>query len=92
MKAIFMGYPQGTKDYRVCLPESGKLTISINVVFDEEKLYWKSKEEKPKGKKKVTFSSDLIRGPSGTAEGGASSSYSESNESSDSKSDQEFES
>ena len=78
VKGIFMGYPQGTKSYRVWLPESGKSIISRNIVFDEDKLYWKSREEKLKGKKKVTFSSDLVRGPSNTNEGGASSSSSES--------------
>ena len=39
VKDIFMGYPQGTKGYRVWLPKSGKSTISRNVVFDEDKLY-----------------------------------------------------
>lgn len=43
VKCIFMGYPQGTKAYRVRLPEDGKSTISINVVFDEDNLYMKSK-------------------------------------------------
>ena len=83
VKGIFMGYPQGTKGYRVCLPEQEKSTISRNVMFDEEKLYWKSKEEKAKGKRKVSFSPDLIRGPSSSGEGGASSSSSSSESSED---------
>lgn len=91
VRGIFMGYPQDTKGYRVWLLETGQSTISRNVVFDEDKLYQKSKEEKLKGKKKVTFSSDLIQGPSSSAEGGASSSSTEFSDSSDSESEQEVE-
>lgn len=62
-----VGYPQGVKGYRVWIPEDGKCTNSRNVVFDEEKLFnrQKLKEEiKPSKTKKVTFSTNLIRGPS----------------------------
>lgn len=66
LKGIFVGYPQGTKGYRVWLPEDGKSTISRNVIFDEEILYQESKEKEkesvPKSKK-VTFKDDLIQGP-----------------------------
>ena len=66
LKGIFMGYPQGTKGYRLWLIEEGKSTISRNVVFNEKMLY---KEYKGKGvasdakAKKVTFKADLIQGP-----------------------------
>ena len=63
LKGIFMGYPQGTKGYRVWLPEEEKSMISRNVVFDKESLYMKSKEKEaeasPKSKQ-VTFKADLI--------------------------------
>ncbi|CAL9238502.1 unnamed protein product [Arabidopsis halleri] len=87
VKGIFMGYPLGTKGYRVWLPEDGKCTISRNVVFDEEKLY-KEKVEVPeaKQKKKVSFSTQLIQGPStgdsvqsSTGQGGADSGNTSSN-------------
>ena len=42
IKGIFMGYPQGTKGYRVCLGDEGKSSISRNVVFDENVIYMKS--------------------------------------------------
>lgn len=71
----------------MCFFELGKLIISINVIFDEEKFYWKFKEEKSKGKKKVIFSLDLIRGLLGIVEGGVFLLYFEFNESFDFKLD-----
>ena len=69
LKGIFMGYPQGTKGYRVWLPEEEKSTISRNVVFDENSLYMKCKgkevEVSPKSKR-VTFKAGLIQGPTRT--------------------------
>lgn len=71
IKGVFMGYPPETKGYRVWIPDEGICTISRNVVFDEEKVFKDleaSKEvkgnEKSKKKKRVTFSTYLIRGPS----------------------------
>lgn len=67
VKKIFMGYPHGTKGYMVWLTEDGKCIISRNIVFDEEKLYKEldqKKVTKSKKKKKVTFSTELIQGPS----------------------------
>ena len=67
LKGIFMGYPQGTKGYRVWLVEEEKSTISRNVVFDESTLYMKSKRKEVASEskiKKVTFKADLIQGPS----------------------------
>ena len=79
LKGIFMGYPQGTKRYRVWLPEEEKFTISRNVVFDEDSLYMKYKgkevEVSPKSKR-VTFKAGLIQGPTrtgSTVEAGSSS-------------------
>src|SRR5690606_24299954 len=34
-----MGYPFGTKGFRVWIPEDGKCITSRNVVFNEEELY-----------------------------------------------------
>lgn len=69
-----MGYPTETKGYRVWIPDEGRCTISRNVVFDEEKVIKDleaSKEvkevtekEKLNKKKRVSFSTELIRGPS----------------------------
>ena len=39
VKEFFVGYPQGTKGYKVWLPEEERCTINRNVVFNEEKLY-----------------------------------------------------
>ena len=54
LKGIFLGYPQGTKGYKVWLLEELKVVISRNVVFQEEVVYkdlqkqeTKSVEEKP---------------------------------------------
>lgn len=61
-----MGYPQGTKGYRVWLSEEGKSTISRNMVFNEDTLYMRSKEkevESAMGSKRVSFKADLIQGP-----------------------------
>ena len=66
VKGFFVGYPEGTKGYRVWLPEEERCTISRNVVFDEEKLYkdpGQMEAANSKKKKKVTFSTDLIQGP-----------------------------
>ena len=48
------------------LPEEERSTSSRNVVFDEEKLYkypCQMEAANSKKKKKVTFSTDLIQGP-----------------------------
>ena len=86
LKGIFMGYPQGTKGYRVWLPEEEKSTISRSVVFDEESLYMKSKEKEaevsPKSKR-LTFKADLIKGPTrrgSTVEFGSTSGSGNTNE------------
>lgn len=81
-KGYFVGYPQGTKGFRVLMPEEGRCVISRNVIFHEEEMFkdsLKSQEprienaesEKAQGKKtekrkgkKVSFSPDLIKGPS----------------------------
>ena len=81
-KGYFVGYPQGTKGFRVWMPEEGKCVTSRNVIFHEEEVFKDSQksqesriktaksekaqvEETGKGKgKKVSFSPELIRGPS----------------------------
>lgn len=78
IKGTFVGYPFGVKGYRVWIEEEGKCVTSRNVVFHEEEVFKdtmetknaKSKEkassvsEEDKKGKRVTFSDDLIRGPS----------------------------
>ncbi|KAG7533289.1 Integrase catalytic core [Arabidopsis thaliana x Arabidopsis arenosa] len=81
VKGIFVEYPLGKNGYRVWLPEEGKCIISRKIVFDKETLY-KEKETvlEARRKRKVTFSTNLIQGPSAcdsvqssTGQGGADS-------------------
>lgn len=61
-----MGYPLGTKSYRVQLAEEGKSTIRRNLVFDENTLYMKSKGKEIECALKAkifSFKADLIQGP-----------------------------
>ena len=68
MKGVFMGYPDGTKGYRVWLPEELRCTVSRNVIFNEEEMFKDIKgiSEKKRKTKKVTFNPVLIQGPSNT--------------------------
>lgn len=38
-KAVLVGYPEGTKGYKVFNVETGKFAKSRNVVFDENKFH-----------------------------------------------------
>ncbi|WZZ72276.1 hypothetical protein YC2023_083646 [Brassica napus] len=103
IKGVFVGYPMGTKGYRVWIEEEGRCRTSRNVVFNEDELYkhtvTKGKEstevtkKEKRAKKKVSFSDDLIRGPSpsieseGTSDQGGEESSSSSNSSSDEEQD-----
>lgn len=73
-----MGYPFGTKGYRVWISDERRCRTSRNVVFNEDEIYkdtcvQKGKTErtqeketmalKEKKKRKVSFSDNLIRGP-----------------------------
>ncbi|CAA7015031.1 unnamed protein product [Microthlaspi erraticum] len=51
LKGVFLGYPQGTKGYRVWLLELEKCVISRNVVFHEEKVFKDLKSEEEHGVK-----------------------------------------
>ena len=64
-----MGYPMGTKGYRVWLPEELRCAVSRIVIFNEEEMFKDVKEisEKKKRTKKVTFNPVLIQGPSNAA-------------------------
>ncbi|CAA7029216.1 unnamed protein product [Microthlaspi erraticum] len=46
VKGIFIGYPTGTKGYKVWLLEGGKYVVSRNVKFHEEKVYKDLAQEK----------------------------------------------
>ena len=110
IKGVFVGYPMGTKGYRVWIEDEGRCITSRNVVFNEEELYKYTiakekqstevtKETDKLAKKKVSFSDDLIRGPSPSVEskytsdqGGEESSLSSSNSSSDQEQDHEVDS
>ena len=77
LKGYFVGYPQGTKGFRVWLPDEERCTISRNIIFHEEDsqrtaLSREVNEADQKGKGKavikedrkcVSFSPRLIRGP-----------------------------
>ena len=39
LKGVFVGYPMGTKGYRVWIPQEGRCRTSRNVVFNEDELY-----------------------------------------------------
>ena len=39
IKGVFVGYPMGTKGYRVCVKEEGRCRTSRNGVFNEDELY-----------------------------------------------------
>ena len=79
LKGVFVGYPMGTKGYRVWIPQEGRCRTSKNIVFNEDEIYKKmfakendgtkvatekDKHQDKKAKKKVSFSDELIRGPS----------------------------
>ncbi|CAA7029323.1 unnamed protein product [Microthlaspi erraticum] len=71
VKAVLLGYAQGTKGYRFWLLDEQRVTISKDVVFNENVVY-KQRDAvetvtvesvqavSKKGKKKVTFKDDLI--------------------------------
>lgn len=77
LKGVFLGYPFGIKGYRVWIPEEKRCKTSRNVVFNEDEVHKdvnqrkegadKTKQDnvtkKVTKKKKVSFSEDLIRGP-----------------------------
>lgn len=74
---MFVGYPFGVKGYRVWIQDEGKCTTSRNVIFHEHEIYKDTlqaiksdteklssgTEEDRKKKKKVSFSDELIIGP-----------------------------
>lgn len=78
VEGTFVGYPFGVKGYRVWMQDEGKCVTSRNVVFDEDEVYKDTlvpKEAKALEKialktdgkrknKRVTFSDDLLQGPS----------------------------
>ena len=41
LKGVFLGYPQGTKGYKIWLLDIEKCVISRNVVFQEQKVFKK---------------------------------------------------
>ena len=45
MKCIFMGYPDGTKGYKLFDPEKKMMCRSRDVIFDEKKFYYASRGE-----------------------------------------------
>lgn len=45
VKGSFVGYPQGTKGFRVWLPEEESCTISRSVIFHEEEVYKEAEKE-----------------------------------------------
>lgn len=48
-KGYFVGYPQGTKGFRVWMPEEGRCVTSRNVIFHEEKMFKDSlKSQEPR--------------------------------------------
>lgn len=49
LKGVFLGYPQGTKGYKVWLLDSEKCVISRNIVFHEEVMFKDLKSEKEHG-------------------------------------------
>lgn len=76
VKGSFVGFPQGTKGFRIWLPEEEKCTISRNVIFNEDEMFRdlkdtvqesREQDEEAPGKKvkRVTFNPELIQGPSG---------------------------
>lgn len=76
IKGVFVGYPFRVKGYRVWIQEEGKCTTSRNVVFHEQELFKDTskssndnntervRSESKKEGKRVSFSDDLIQGPS----------------------------
>lgn len=93
-----MSYPFGTKGYRVWIPEERRCRTSRYVVFNEREIYKdvngteRKNEKNPKEdnivvkekrRRKVTFSDDLIRGPTPSS----SDSDSENSNKEDSNSD-----
>ena len=87
IKGLFLGYPQWTKGYRIWIEEEDKCVISRDIIFHEEELYKDTLKQKDEGDsrkidettqkkskgKRVTFSENLIQGPSGTFEVGETS-------------------
>ena len=103
VKGMFVGYPFGVKGYGVWIQDEGKCTTSRNVVFHEQELYKDTQkadgsenvkiseglETYRKMKKKVSFSDDLILGPTpkGNTEGASTSGEDVSEQSDDSDSE-----
>ena len=114
INGVFVGYPMGTKGYRVWIKEEGRCRTSRNGVFNEDELYKhivakkkestevakdKEKHHEKQAKKRVSFSDELIRGPSPSAEsedapdqGGEDSSSESSKSDSDTEQEHEVES
>ena len=46
MKCIFMGYPDGSKGYKLYDPEKQIMCRSRDVIFDEKKFYYAMQERK----------------------------------------------
>ena len=109
LKGVFVGYPMGTKGYRVWMPQEGRCRTSRNMIFNEDELYKhtvskeivspkatkdKQVNHESRAKKKVSFSDDLIRGPSpypeveGTPDQGGDESSDSSNSSISSSDDE----
>lgn len=70
-RGVFLGYDQGTKGYKVWLVDEERMIIGKDVVFNEKRFFkdlekegsqeLDQPEQQPKkGKKKVTFTSDLV--------------------------------
>jgi len=58
LKGVFLGYPQGTKGYKIWLLEEMKCVISRNVIFHEDLVYkdlqLKEKSEQEERAEKIT--------------------------------------
>ena len=81
VKDVFVGYPFGVKGYRVWIEDDGKCTTSRNVVFHEQEVFKDTLTDSSSGTKdkdvvksdikgkgkRVSFSDDLIQGPSTSA-------------------------
>lgn len=52
LKGVFLGYPQGTKGYKVWLLEEEKCVVSRNVVFHEDQVFKDLKPQEEQGAKR----------------------------------------
>ena len=91
-KGYFMGYPEGTKGYRVWMPTQGKCTVSRDIVFHEELVFKDTMEESSNKKgssKRVSFNFDKVQRI--TDVGGADTESEEDSSKSESSSESESE-